>query len=69
MEVCGRTGPGQEAAVPAAIPRDPFTKSFEWGLRSTRDDPDSTGWGGQNFFDVYTKSTDKAPDGTGYAEW
>ncbi len=46
-----------------------MTNSFEWGLRSTRDDPDSTGWGGQNVFDVYTKSTDKAPDGTAYAEW
>ena len=51
------------------IPKDPMTNSFEWGLRSTRDDPDSTGWGGQNVFDVYTKSTDKAPDGTAYAEW
>jgi len=43
------------------IPKDRFTNSFEWGLRSTGDDPDSTGWGGQNVFDVYTKSTDKAP--------
>jgi general secretion pathway protein G len=51
------------------IPRDPMTNSFDWGLRSTRDDPDSTGWGGQNVFDVYTKSTEKAPDGTLHAEW
>jgi hypothetical protein len=51
------------------IPKDPMTNSFEWGLRSTRDDPDATGWGGQNVFDVYTKSMDKAPDGTAYAEW
>jgi len=51
------------------IPKDPMTNSFEWGLRSTRDDTDSTSWGGQNVFDVYTKSTDKAPDGTAYAEW
>jgi general secretion pathway protein G len=51
------------------IPKDPMTNSFEWGLRSTRDDPDSTGWGGQNVFDVFTKSTEKAPDGTAYAEW
>jgi general secretion pathway protein G len=34
-----------------------------------QDDPQSTGWGGQNIFDVYTKSTDKAGDGTAYAEW
>jgi general secretion pathway protein G len=51
------------------IPKDPFTNSRDWGLRSTRDDPDSTGWGGQNVFDVYTKSTEKTPDGTAYAEW
>ncbi len=51
------------------IPEDPMTGKREWGLRSTRDDPTSTGWGGQNVFDVYTKSTEKAPDGTPYAEW
>ena len=51
------------------IPRDPMTNSYEWGVRSMQDDPKSTGWGGQNVFDVYTKSQDKAPDGTPYAEW
>jgi len=51
------------------IPKDPMTNSYEWGLRSTRDDPKSQAWGGQNVFDVYTKSTDKARDGTPYSEW
>jgi general secretion pathway protein G len=51
------------------IPRDPFTNSTEWGLRSSQDDPDSTSWGGQNVFDVYTKTTEKAGDGTLYKEW
>jgi general secretion pathway protein G len=51
------------------IPLDPFTKTREWGLRSMQDDPKSTGWGGQNVFDVYTKSSEKAADGTPYAEW
>jgi general secretion pathway protein G len=51
------------------IPRDPFTNKYEWGLRSDQDDPKSTGWGGQNVFDVYTKSTDKDGDGTPYADW
>lgn len=51
------------------IPRDPFTNSTEWGLRSSQDDPDSTSWGGQNVFDVYTKTTEKAGDGTLYSEW
>lgn len=51
------------------IPRDPFTNSTDWGLRSTQDDPDSTSFGGQNVFDVYSKTTEKAGDGTPYSEW
>jgi general secretion pathway protein G len=51
------------------IPYDPLTRSRDWGVRSMQDSPDSTGWGGQNVFDVYTKSNDKAADGTPYAEW
>jgi len=51
------------------IPRDPFTNSTEWGMRALQDDPKSTGWGGQNVFDVYTKTMEKAPDGTPYSEW
>ena len=51
------------------VPKDPMTNSTDWGLRSMQDDPTSTGWGGQNVFDVYTKSTDKAADGTSYSEW
>jgi general secretion pathway protein G len=51
------------------IPKDPMTNSFEWGKRSMQDDPKSQGWGGQNIFDVYTKSNDKASDGSPYSEW
>jgi general secretion pathway protein G len=51
------------------IPKDPMTNSKDWGLRSTRDDPKALAWGGQNVFDVYTKSSDKAKDGTPYSEW
>ncbi|MDE3197717.1 MAG: type II secretion system protein [Acidobacteriota bacterium] len=51
------------------IPVDPFTHSRDWGVRSMQDDPKSTGWGGQNVFDVYTKTDQKAADGTPYAEW
>jgi general secretion pathway protein G len=51
------------------IPRDPFTKSTDWGLRSTQDDPTSKSWGSQNVFDAYTKSNDRAPDGTNYSDW
>jgi general secretion pathway protein G len=51
------------------IPIDPFTRTREWGMHSMQDDPKSMGWGGQNVFDVYSKSTDKAADGTPYSEW
>ncbi len=51
------------------LPRDPFTGSKEWGKRSVQDDPTSLSWGGQNVFDVYTKTMEKAPDGTAYSEW
>ena len=51
------------------IPKDPMTNSTEWGLRSNQDDADSTSWGGQAVFDVYTKSEKKALDGTNYKDW
>ena len=51
------------------IPVDPMTGDADWGLRSNQDDPDSTSWGGQNVFDVYTKSEGTALDGTKYNTW
>ncbi len=51
------------------IPIDPLTSSTDWGLRSYQDKPDATSWGGQNVFDVYTKSTGTALDGTKYRDW
>lgn len=51
------------------IPKDPFTNSTDWGKRSWQDDPKTTSWGGQNLFDVYTKTSEKAPDGTAYSDW
>ena len=51
------------------IPIDPMTHSTEWGMRSYQDKPDATSWGGQNVFDVYTKSTGTALDGTKYRDW
>jgi general secretion pathway protein G len=51
------------------LPTDPLTNSKDWGMRSMQDDPDSSSWGGQDVFDVYTKSTDKGSDGTPYSEW
>jgi general secretion pathway protein G len=51
------------------IPLDPMTNTRDWGKRSMQDDPKATAWGGQNVFDVYTSSMDKAADGTPYSEW
>ena len=51
------------------IPVDPMTGTTEWGLRSMQDDADSDSWGGQNVFDVFTKSQGTALDGTKYKDW
>lgn len=51
------------------IPVDPMTGRPEWAFRSVQDDPDSTSWGGSNVFDVYSKSTATALDGTKYSDW
>lgn len=51
------------------IPVDPMTGQADWGMRSMQDDPDSTDWGGQNVFDVYSKSDGTALDGTPYSSW
>jgi general secretion pathway protein G len=51
------------------IPVDPMTGKAEWGMRSMQDDPDSDSWGGQNVFDVFTKSQGTGLDGTKYREW
>jgi general secretion pathway protein G len=48
---------------------DPFTNKAEWGTRSMQDDPTSDSWGGQNVFDVYSKSEETALDGSKYKEW
>jgi general secretion pathway protein G len=51
------------------IPVDPMTGKTEWGMRSMQDDKDSTSWGEQNVFDIYTKSDQTALDGTKYKDW
>lgn len=60
---------GSKVKFLRAIPRDPFTHTADWGLRSDQDDPKSMSWGGENVFDVYSKTYDKGTDGTPYSEW
>jgi general secretion pathway protein G len=52
-----------------SIPVDPMTKNADWGLRSNQDEPDSTSFGGQDVFDVYSKSDGTALDGSKYNTW
>ena len=51
------------------IPMDPVTHSLEWGLRSYQDKADSSSWGGQNVYDVYSKAEGTGLDGTKYKDW
>ena len=60
---------GKKVRFLRKIPVDPMTGKTEWGMRSMQDDPTSDSWGGQNIFDVFTKSEGTALDGTKYKEW
>ncbi len=66
----GGTGAaGKNVRFLRKIPVDPMTGKADWGLRAVQDDPDSNSWGGKNIFDVYSKSTGTALDGTKYSDW
>jgi general secretion pathway protein G len=51
------------------IPVDPMTRNKDWGMRSVQDDPDTTEWGGTDVFDVFSRSTGTALDGSKYSDW
>ncbi len=57
------------------IPRDPMTpldadgNPNNWALRSYADEPDSNQWGGDDVYDVYSKSDATAIDGSKYNTW
>ena len=67
--VKGEDVQGKKLKFLRRIPIDPMTGTAEWGMRSMQDDPDSDSWGGQNVFDVFTKSQGTALDGTHYKDW
>ena len=67
--VKGEQVQGKKIRFLRKIPVDPMTNSTEWGIRSMQDDPDSDSWGGQNVFDVYTKSQGTGLDGSKYKDW
>jgi general secretion pathway protein G len=58
------------------VPLDPFSDKQQakspdwgWGLRSYTDKPDSSSWGGEDVYDVYSLSDATAIDGTKYKDW
>lgn len=65
----------QESAQPKTkiylrrIPVDPMTGKAEWDFRSCYDPADSSSWGGQNIFDVHSKSEGVALNGEKYRDW
>lgn len=61
--------PDTEKKFLRRIPLDPMTGEAEWGLRSYQDDFDSTSWGGENVYDVYSLSEGRGLDGIPYDQW
>lgn len=52
-----------------ALPIDPITGKADWELRSSYDPADAGSWGGENVFDVRSKSKDTALNGEKYSDW
>jgi len=65
----------QESTIPKTkiylrqIPIDPLTGKADWDFRSCYDAVDATSWGGENIFDVHSKSGGKALNGEKYSDW
>ncbi|MEP6569822.1 MAG: type II secretion system protein [Acidobacteriota bacterium] len=51
------------------LPVDPMTGKADWEFRSCYDPADSGSWGGENVFDVRSKSKDTALNGEKYSDW
>lgn len=65
VEIAG----GKKIRFLRRVPIDPITGTTDWGLRSMQDDPTSDSWGGQNVFDVYSKSDGTGMNGLKYKDW
>ena len=51
------------------LPIDPMTGKADWELRSSYDAHDAGSWGGENVFDVRSKSRGTALNGEKYSDW
>lgn len=52
-----------------SLPIDPMTGKADWELRSSYDAADAGSWGGENVFDVRSKSKETALNGERYSDW
>jgi len=75
MSVNATDAASQDSLIPKIkiylrrIPVDPMTGKAEWDLRSAYDSADANSWGGENVFDVRSKSDGTALNGTKYRDW
>ena len=67
--VKGEDVQGKKIRFLRKIPIDPMTGTTEWGMRSMQDEPATDSWGGQNVFDVHSKSDGVGLNGIHYREW
>jgi len=67
-EVGGQLSTKQKVYM-RGLPIDPMTGKADWELRSSYDQRDAGSWGGENVFDVRSKSRDTALNGEKYSDW
>ena len=67
-EVGGQLSTKQKVYL-RGLPIDPMTENSDWDFRSSYDPPDSGSWGGENVFDVRSKSKETALNGEKYSDW
>jgi general secretion pathway protein G len=67
-EVGGQLSTKQKVYM-RGLPIDPMTGKADWELRSSYDPADAGSWGGENVFDVRSKSRDTALNGEKYSDW
>jgi general secretion pathway protein G len=52
-----------------SLPVDPMTGESDWELRSSYDAKDASSWGGENVFNVRSKSSGTSLNGEKYSDW